>query len=219
MSESIAEEILVLTTDDRGRLERSDGREALVGGAVLAELALGGSIVLDTADDATAPVRTTSTPADDRLAAAAAAADGAELTPELVARIGRKAYDTEVERLVDSGVVVREESRLLGLVPRTRVALSSEAAGAAARAALIEATAGDGVDARTATIIALLDGAGELERVVGGRAAPAARRHALQEGQPASQIAAVLHRISAAVGAAAAAAVAAAGAAAAAAVS
>lgn len=212
MDRTITEQILLLTADRRGWLHRSDATEALVGGAVLVDLVLDSVIDLAATDADRTDVRIV------RIADAAALGAAAEclprdapLTPGLVSRVGSRSYDDAVARLVRRGLVVREEGRVLGLVPRTRVRLADDRVAEDARDELRHAASGRiEMDQRVATVVTLLDGAGVLDRIVGGYEAHAARDRIAQDTTAAEQVAQVLHGISIVAGAASAAATAAA---------
>lgn len=212
MDRTITEQILLLTADRRGWLHRSDATEALVGGAVLVDLVLDSVIDLAATDADRTDVRIV------RIADAAALGAAAEclprdapLTPGLVSRVGSRSYDDAVTRLVRRGLVVREEGRVLGLVPRTRVRLADDRVAEDARDELRHAASGRiEMDQRVATVVTLLDGAGVLDRIVGGYEAHAARDRIAQDTTAAEQVAQVLHGISIVAGAASAAATAAA---------
>ncbi|MFB8387853.1 GPP34 family phosphoprotein [Microbacterium sp. NPDC055910] len=212
MDRTITEQILLLTADRRGWLHRSDATEALVGGAVLVDLVLDSVIDLAATDADRTDVRIV------RIADAAALGAAAEclprdapLTPGLVSRVGSRSYDDAVTRLVRRGLVVREEGRVLGLVPRTRVRLADDRVAEDARDELRHAASGRiEMDQRVATVVTLLDGAGVLDRIVGGYEAHAARDRIEQDTTAAEQVAQVLHGISIVAGAASAAATAAA---------
>ncbi|MGX1701339.1 GOLPH3/VPS74 family protein [Microbacterium sp. NPDC055357] len=215
MDRTITEQILLLTADRRGWLHRSDATEALVGGAVLADLVLDSVIDLAATDADRTDVRIVRIVRIADAAALGAAAEclprDAPLTPGLVSRVGSRSYDDAVTRLVRRGLVVREEGRVLGLVPRTRVRLADDRVAEDARDELRHAASGRiEMDQRVATVVTLLDGAGVLDRIVGGYEAHAARDRIAQDTTAAEQVAQVLHGISIVAGAASAAATAAA---------
>jgi len=170
---TITETVLVLTADERGRLRRTDSVEALVGGAMLADLAHDGLLALRKTRSDGAILRLSATPGDAVSASVIAALSrDPTLDPRLLTGIGRVAYDEGVERLIVTGAAVRESSRVLGFSARTRTRLADEHAADNTRAALQHAASdSDPVDGRIATIVTLLDGAGELDRLLGGRAA------------------------------------------------
>ncbi|TQJ32671.1 GPP34 family phosphoprotein [Microbacterium sp. SLBN-146] len=210
MTRSVAEELLVLTADERGRLQRTEVTEALVGGAVLAELIVTGVVSIEPTGPDASVVRATSASDAARLGTAVDALSGsAVLTPELVEIVGWAAYDVEVERLLASGMLVHEPTRFLGLVPRVYLRLVQVSAAEDAWADLRRAMGDpDGIDRRIATMIALLDGVGALDDMIGTRASAIRPRSC---GTPASEkVAGLLREISSVAGAASAAATAAA---------
>lgn len=211
MDRPMSEELLVLTADEHGRLRRNDVTEALVGGAVLADLIVTGVVTLEPSDADASVVRATSLPDAARLGSAAdALPDDPILTPELVEVLGWAAYDVEVERLLASGTVVRERTRFLGLLPRDHLSLvrasATEDAWLALRSAMEDA---DGIDRRGATLIALLDGVGALDDLIAGHA-PTLSRARFSTGSAAESVTDLLRDISSVAGTASAAATAAA---------
>jgi hypothetical protein len=211
MARSISEELLVLTADERGRLPRTRVTEALVGGAVLADLIVAGVVTIEPSGPDASVVRTTCASDATRLGSAAEAlSSDAVLTPELVEIVGWAAYDVEVQRLLASGMLVHERTRFLGILPRVHLRLAEATATDDAWTALRTSMDDpDGIDRRIATMIALLDGVGALDDMIGSRTASAVRP--LSSGRSAAErVARLLRDISSVAGAASAAATAAA---------
>ena len=121
----LAEDLMLLLLDDETGAVRQTHLRPLLGGAVLADLALGGAVDVEEKRGFwhTARVHPVAgrRPADPVLAAAydevAAKPRSAQ---DLVNRIGKPLKDDLTDRLVERGLVRREEHRVLGLYPTTR---------------------------------------------------------------------------------------------------
>lgn len=173
MSTLIAEDVLLLLLDERGAFVAADKMRPALAGALLAELALTGAVEIEAeqglwrrahvvAQDAT-PART-----DPLLAHAIEEIDAKRRTPQaLVGRLGKDLPDQLCTRLADRGILRREESRVLGLFPKTRWPAADASHEGELRAAL-ERTLIDGEDPdeRLATVIAVLAAADVLHKVV-----------------------------------------------------
>src|SRR6476661_2888913 len=121
----IAEDLLLLLLDDEtGKLTNTSYLDTGIGGALLVELALGSHVEVSGKSGlwARAKVHATgSTPADPVLAEALQVVAAKERTAQdLVVRLGRGRRQPLLDRLVDAGVVRRQEERVLGLIPRHR---------------------------------------------------------------------------------------------------
>jgi hypothetical protein len=122
----IAEDLLLLLLDDvKGTVSAWGGTDAVLGGAVLAELAVGGLV---TVDEHRSIWRTDKVhasgdaPADLDPVLAAALATIAEKdrgASDLVGRIGKGLEQRLASGLAERGVLERKDGKLLGLFPRT----------------------------------------------------------------------------------------------------
>ena len=110
--------------DESGKVSGWDHAELALGGAVLAELALLGAVTVDerTSRFRSPKVRVTGPAPPDRVLADAwgVVAEKERSAQDLVARLGKGLVQTLGDRLADRGVVERQQSRLLGMLPRTR---------------------------------------------------------------------------------------------------
>ncbi|MEE3127658.1 MAG: GPP34 family phosphoprotein, partial [Actinomycetota bacterium] len=121
----LAEDLMLLLLDDQTGAVRQTHLRPLLGGAVLADLALAGAVEVEEKRGVwhTAKVHPVdgARPSDALLAAAydevAAKPRSAQ---DLVNRIGKPLKDDVTERLVERGLVRREEHRVLGIFPTTR---------------------------------------------------------------------------------------------------
>lgn len=121
----IAEDLLLLLLDDeKGTTSSWVSVQTVLGGAVLAELGLRGLVTVEEEPSAwrSAKVRATGAAADDRVldGALATVAEKPRAASDLVDRIGKGLQDTLAERLVERGVLEREDSKVLGIFSRTR---------------------------------------------------------------------------------------------------
>jgi len=169
----IAEDLLLLLLDDEsGRLPlgTSVNVTSALGGAVLAELTLIGAVAVEARTSRfRSPKATVTGPApDDRVLADALAVIGEKdrTTQDLVVRLGKHLVATLGGRLADRGILERQESRLLGMLPRTRWPSADSTHEAEVRrsltSVLVQGTTPDG---RTGTLVAVLAGADLVHRV------------------------------------------------------
>ncbi|ANZ43241.1 hypothetical protein BBK82_34270 [Lentzea guizhouensis] len=131
-----------------------------VGGAVLVELALGG--LVEVADKKV--VLTGAAPEDPLLAQACEKiAEKPRGVDSILLRIGADMWERVVDRLVERGMVRREEKRVLGLFRSTSLPAADtrheEEVRQRIRAVLVD---GETPDARTAALTALLSASGAL---------------------------------------------------------
>jgi hypothetical protein len=122
----IAEDLLLLLLDDaKGTVSTWGKTDALLGGAVLAELAVTGQVTVDEHKSIwrTDKIHASGTaPADLDPLLADALATIAEKDREattLVGKIGKGLEDRLAARLADRGILERRDGKLLGLFPRT----------------------------------------------------------------------------------------------------
>jgi hypothetical protein len=160
----IAEDLLLLLLDDvKGTVSAWGSTDAVLGGAVLAELAVAGLV---TVDDHQSIWRTDKVhaagepPADlDPVLAEALAtiAEKDRKASDLVGRIGKGLEERLATRLADRGVLERRDGKLLGLFPRTtwptKDSSHEDGVRRAVTSALVE---GQDPDERTGALIALL---------------------------------------------------------------
>lgn len=170
----IAEDVLLLMLDDdTGAFVAADNLKPALAGSVLAELALLGAVEIESGkgwwtrtrvlldDDATAV-------SDPLLLGALADIGEKSRSPEgLVNRLGRNLPEQLCTRLAERGILRREESRILGVFPRTRWPAADSAHEIDLRRALQRAlVGGEEPDERIATVIAVLLAADVLIKVV-----------------------------------------------------
>lgn len=121
----LAEDVLLLLLDDDSGSLRQTYLQPLLGGAVLADLALAGAVEADEeprfwrtahvhAADGRRPADPVLTAAYDLVAAKPRSAQ------DLVSRIGKPLKGELTDRLVARGIVRREKHKVLGLFPSTR---------------------------------------------------------------------------------------------------
>jgi hypothetical protein len=168
----IAEDLLLLVLDDeKGTLVTAYPQVAL-GGAVLVELAMDGAVEIEEKASVwrTAKVHPVAghEPDDPLLRAAyGVVAEKERGAQDLVERLGKDLKDRLAERLVERGILEREESRVLGLFPRTRWPAADstheEQVRRAIAAALVQ---GMTPDERTGALIALLHAIDKAHKVV-----------------------------------------------------
>ena len=184
----IAEDVLLLLLhDDKGRPVASHVPTVL-GGALLVELALAGTVEVAerTGVWRSAKVRTTSAPppADPLLARAhRTVADRQRSAQDLVGRLGKGAVDELAERLAGRGILRREQGRMLGLVPVTRWPTADPSREEEVRRELTAVLVqGAEPSQRTAAIVGLLAAAGQAHKVVDhqGLGAGAVKKRAKQ---------------------------------------
>lgn len=174
----IAEDVLLLLLDDdSGKVAGAPGFDNVLGGALLIELALDGAVEVG-AVEVTVPERRlasgkvrragTGLPADPVLRDALTLVRERERrAKDLVPRLGKGRRAMLLDRLVERGLVRREEDRVLGLFPRTRWPAADSRHEEEVRLRLHAALL-DGADPepRTAAIIAILAAADQVHKVV-----------------------------------------------------
>jgi hypothetical protein len=173
----IAEDLLLLLLDDEsGKVNGSDTADLALGGAVLAELALLGAVTIDEPTSRfrspRVRVRVTGAAPPDRVLADAldVVAEKERSAQDLVGRLGEGLVQTLGDRLADRGVVERRQSRLLGMLPRTRWPAADSTHEAQVRAALTSVLVqGTTPDGRSGALIAALAAVGRAHKVVDHR--------------------------------------------------
>lgn len=190
----IAEDLLLLLLDDeRGTpLEYSHLNEVL-GGAILVELGIAGAAVTEDGGWRGEKIVASGQPPDDPVLAEAYQhiAEQPRHARSLVTRFGKGAKATLGDRLVERGILQREERKVLGLIPHTRWPAQDVEHENAVRARMREVlTTGVEPQPREAALIALLDAIDKLPKVVGdtGLANRDLRKRAkaIAEGNPAA---------------------------------
>ena len=170
----LAEDVLLLATDDQTGKKLARYTDLLIGGALLSDLTLAGNVRLSEPGESVRKNRAVNVPdaawpVDPLLSDAVAVIAGkpAWFPSVLVDRLGRKVVDTVYERLARAELVSRKPHRVLGLVPTTRWVSVDGRHEAQLRARLDEVFLfGAEPDPHTAALIALLTGAGLLVPVV-----------------------------------------------------
>ncbi|MBX3232317.1 MAG: GPP34 family phosphoprotein [Labilithrix sp.] len=183
----IAEELLLLLLDDESgsvSAHRDVGRayvRPVLGGALLAELALGGNIQIGEAGllrSGKVTLTNAPYPADPLLVdAAATIAEAPRSAGELVNRLGKDAFEMLARRLVDRGILERREDKVLWFFPRTRWPALDSSYERELRLRLA-ASFDDGavVEPRIGTLIALLHAIGKAHHLAPMEPGEASRR-------------------------------------------
>ncbi len=160
----IAEDLLLLLLDDaKGTVSTWGKTDALLGGAVLAELAVAGLVTLEEHEsiwrtDKVSATEPAPTDLDPVLAAALARiAEKDRRASSLVGPIGKGLEQRLAARLAERGILERRDGKVLGLFPRTTWPTADttheQEVRRAVTACLVE---GADPDQRTGTLIALL---------------------------------------------------------------
>ncbi|GAB3256488.1 GOLPH3/VPS74 family protein [Nocardioides dilutus] len=168
----VAEDLLLLLLDDEsGKVTASDVADVALGGAVLAELAILGAVTVDepTGRFRSPKVRVAGPAPEDRVLADAldVVAEKERTAQDLVARLGKGLVKTLGDRMADRGMLERRESRLLGMLPRTRWPAADSTHEEAVRQALASVLVqGTTPDARTGALVAVLSAIDRTHKVV-----------------------------------------------------
>ncbi|GGR49250.1 hypothetical protein J2S40_000243 [Nocardioides luteus] len=171
----IAEDLLLLALDDeRGTLASSWVQQAL-GGAILTELAMTGSVQvipksgLTPAKAAVVPGRR---PDDQVLAAAYDSLAAKPLAAKIaVTNLGKGLHEALAARLCDRNILKRRDEKILGLFPRTTWPAADSTHENAVRGQLVDVLVhGATPDERTGPLIALLSSIDLAHKVVDTRA-------------------------------------------------
>ncbi len=175
----LAEDVLLLATDDETGKRQARYTDLLVAGALLSDLALAGNVRVTEPGESTRKNRVVSVPdapwpADPLLAETLTtiSAKPAWYSWALIERLSRKLVDHKpvdavYERLARAELLSRTEHRVLGLVPTTRWVSVDGRYEAALRERLDAVFLfGAQPDAQLASLAALLAGAGLLPQVV-----------------------------------------------------
>ena len=168
----IAEDLLLLLLDpDSGKVASSDSAPTALGGAVLAELAILGTVTVEERTSRwRAPKVSVAGPApDDRVLADArdVVAEKERSAQDLVARLGKGLVKTLGDRMADRGLLERREDRVLGLIPRTRWPAADSTHEEDVRRALTSVLVqGTTPDERTGALVAVLSAIDRAHKVV-----------------------------------------------------
>lgn len=169
----LAEDLLLLLLDDEsGTTNGWVDAQAVLGGAVLADLAL--AQLVEVEDEAsiwkTAKVHRVGerVPDDPVLADALQTVAAKERSAQdLVSRLGKDLDDTLAERLADRGILERQDSKVLGLFSRTRWPAADTSRETDVRRAITAAVAhGEEPDPHTRGLVALLHAVDQVPKVV-----------------------------------------------------
>jgi Golgi phosphoprotein 3 (GPP34) len=170
----IAEDVLLLLLDDtKGTVSSWDTADAVLGGAVLAELAAGGLVTVDEHHSLwrSAKVHATGTPPADLhpvlAEALATVAEKERKASSLVTRIGKGLAGRLAAGLAERGILERREGRRLRLLPRTTWPAADLTRQTELRRTITACLAlGTTPDERTRALIALLAAVDRAHRAV-----------------------------------------------------
>lgn len=163
--------LLLLIHPEKGSIVTSHA-DAVLGGALLSELALEGAVELNGRtrfrSGRVSPVAGHTAVVDPLLASALEiVAEKARSPRDLVGRVGRRRLDTIAGRLVERGTVVAHETRVLGIFRRRRWSIVDPAERDRLLTSLDAAlTSPVPPDARACALLGLLGAAGVVERLV-----------------------------------------------------
>jgi hypothetical protein len=161
MGTLIAEDLLLLLLDDELGSMTTSYADAVLGGALLVELALAGAVTVPekTSVWRTAKVRPSGEPVGEPALreALATVAHKERSAQDLVGRLGEGQRDRLADGLVERGILERREDRVLGLFARKRwLAIDSSREEELRRALTVVLVQGADPDERTGALVALL---------------------------------------------------------------
>jgi len=168
----IAEDLLLLLLDDRTGKPATSSLAVALGGALLAELALGEAIELadKTSVWRSANVRRGAGPAPEDPVLASALAKVAEKersAQDLATLLGKGLTTALAGRLAERGILERRDGKVLGLFPQTRwPAHDSSHEQSVRRVLTVVLVDGGRPDARTAALVALLHAVDRAHKAV-----------------------------------------------------
>ena len=168
----IAEDLLLLLLDDEsGKVSAFDNVGLALGCAVLAELAILGVVEVDerTSRFRSPKVRVTGPAPEDRVLADAldVVAEKERPAQTLVERLGRGLVQSLGDRMAERGILERRESKVLGLLPRTRWPAADTSHELEVRQALTSVLVrGTTPDPRTGALVAILVATDRAHKVV-----------------------------------------------------
>jgi hypothetical protein len=209
MTTLIAEDLLLLLLDDDKGTATSSYLDVALGGALLVELALAEAVHVRERTSVWSGAKVAATPgatvADPVLAGALdRVAERERSATDLVQRLGRGVKDALATRLVERGLLVRQDDRILGLFPRTRwLAADSTHEQEVRRALTAVLVQGLEPGPRTGALVALLSAVDKAPASVDHHGVPTreVRRRAKQVAEGAWAAAAVRDAIAASVAA------------------
>ncbi|MFK8025482.1 MAG: GPP34 family phosphoprotein [Ilumatobacter sp.] len=160
----LADDLLLLLLDDEsGKLNRNSlvGVETAIGGALLVELSLLGTVELGEKERFRSPKVVAATAPTSLPPILRAALDDVlekeRTAASLVQRLGKDRKEEVLARLVDRGMIRAEKDKVLGLFPRTRWPAEDSSHEETVRSKIRESLLAErAVDDRTAAVIALL---------------------------------------------------------------
>lgn len=168
----LAEDLLLLLLDENsGKVTPSDSAGLALAGAVLAELAILGAVTVDerTSRFRSPKVRVTGPVPEDRVLADAMdlVAEKDRTAQSFVERLGKHLASTLGDRLADRGLLERRETRLFGVISRTRwPALDSTHERQVRQSLTSVLVQGTTPDARTGVLVAVLVAIDRVHKVV-----------------------------------------------------
>jgi hypothetical protein len=168
----IAEDLLLLLLDDTsGAFSGTSYPQPLFGGAVLIELAISGAVEVEEKQSVWRSTKVHPTgrlPGDPLLRTSYdVVAAKPRSAQDLVNRLGKGLRDQLADRLVERGILQREERKVLGLFPRTRWPAVDSRHEDEVRGRLTAALVrGDEPDQRTGALVALLSAVDRAQKVV-----------------------------------------------------
>lgn len=187
----IAEDLLLLLLDDEsGKVRGSDTIETVLGGAVLAELAILGAVTIGERPSRwRAPkVSAGEVVPEDRVLADAReiVAEKSRAPQDLVNRLGKGMVDTLGDRMAERGILERTDSKLFGLLPRTRWPAADSSHEAEVRRRLEEVLVQyETPDDRTGALVAMLSAVNRVHKIVPGMSTREVKKRAkeITEGE------------------------------------
>lgn len=170
----LAEDLLLLLLDDDLGTLRQSNLQPLLGGAVLAELALLGAVEVEEKQGFWQTVRVRPVPGrrpEDPVLAGAqdVVAEKPRTAQDLATRLGKPLKDRLTDRLVARGILRREEHKVLGLFPSARWPAADSRHEDEVRRRLADVLVrGLSPDPRTVALVALLSAVDQAHKVVPG---------------------------------------------------
>jgi golgi phosphoprotein 3 len=167
---TLAEELLLLSHDEKtGHFHNMDDAMPALAGAVLMELALRDRIDTDLDQLMLIDATPTGEPVLDIILARVAAEPGTHNTDDWIDFLkhnGQEIHDAALERLIERGILRREESRLLWVFGARRYPMLESAEQQEVKLRIVNLLTSDEIpDARDVVIVALAQSCGLLERI------------------------------------------------------
>lgn len=163
--------VLLLLDDDSSRFTAHSSLDAALGGALLAELALGGWALVGEPSGMfrRTAVHATGLPVPEHpvLADALAEVAAKDRSPgELVSRLGRAAREPLLETLAGRGILRRDDGRILGLFPSTTWPTADATYERQTRSSLSSAIRDGQADDRAVALLSLLSAIAVAHKVI-----------------------------------------------------